>query len=210
MVKSNKSLRVRNQSKVSVRRLVREAILARQEIKRANATSGNTAWTVAGLVSSVSQTIVQGDTVASRSGDTIRPLSIQLHFTCVTALVPLLGRIILFQDRLNVGVDPTVAQVLDGGAYNSTYTPDTLQQHRFKILYDHVFTSITNTTIVTDTTKIFKDIKIKMKGTIFYNGATNTTSANGPGAVYVLLISDAASGAGGYYNWFTTISYTDS
>lgn len=195
---------------MSIRRLVREAIMARQEIKRANATSGSLIWSSTGVVMPVSQTIVQGDTVAGRSGDTIRPMSIQLRFAMSTTNATLLGRIILFQDRFNVGIDPTVAQVLDGGTYISTYTPDTLQQHRFKILYDHVFTSITTALGSTDTTKIYKDLKIKMNGTIQFNGVGNTTGANGPGAVYVLLISDTTPIAGNNYTWFTTISYTDS
>ncbi len=200
----------RKQTNSSVRKVVSDILRSRQELKRSNATSGNTAWTTAGVVLPVSQVIPQGDTIASRSGDTIKPQTLKLNVAIVSALSPYLGRVIVFQDMHNVGIDPTVAQILDGGTYLSTYIPDTAQQKRFKILYDHTYTSITNVTIVTDTTKIMRELTFKLKGKIFYNGATNATASNGPGAVYLLFISDIASGAGGYFNYYTTLTYTDS
>lgn len=209
-VSTTRKMKRNNRRKPTIHKVVSDMIRARQEIKRSNATSGNTAWTTAGVILPVSQVIPQGDTIASRSGDTIRPISLKLNLAIVSALNPYLGRVLVFQDMLNVGVDPTIAQVLDGGTYLSTYIPDTAQQKRFKILYDHTFTSISNTTIVTDTTKRLREFSFKLKGKIFFNGATNATASNGPGAIYLLFISDVASGAGGYYNYYTTLTYTDS
>lgn len=194
----------------TVHKVVADMIRARQEVKRSNTTAGNTAWTPSGVVLPVTQLIPQGDLIAARSGDTIRPISLKLNLTIVSNTTPYLGRVIIFQDMLNVGIDPTVAQVLDGSSYLSTYLADTAQQRRFKILYDHVYQTNTTATIVTDTTKIFRELNFKLKGKIFYNGTINATASNGPGAIYMLFISDVASGLGGYYNYYTTVTYTDS
>ncbi len=77
--------------KPTVHKVVADMIRARQEVKRSNATAGNTAWTTAGVVLPVSQVIPQGDTIASRSGDTIRPISLKLNLAIVSSTTPYLG-----------------------------------------------------------------------------------------------------------------------
>lgn len=193
----------------SMRKLVNDVLLSHQEIKRGD-TTGSTTWTTAGAIIPVTQLIVQGDTIASRSGDKIMPRKLEVNFSTVTALVPILGRLIIFQDMLSVGVYPTVTDLLDGGAYNSAYAPQRAQQRRFKILYDRTHASVTNATTITNSTKIVEKIVLRMKGKINYNGASSVEASNGPGAIYMLFISDAASGAGSNYSYYTALSYTDS
>jgi len=201
-------------SNVAVRRVVRDVLLSKQEIKRGNTTQAATAWTTAGIVLPITQAIVQGDTIASRSGDRINPRSFDMNFIMTGGSVNCFGRIIIFQDMLNVGVDPTVAQVLDGGTFLSTYLLDTAQQHRFKIHYDQIFScsnaNAIGTTINTDSSFMAKQIHSSMRGKINFNGAGYATASNGPGALYALFISNVASGTGGNYSYYTSVTYTDS
>lgn len=190
----------------NVRNMVRSMLSARQELKRSNTTTALTAFTVAGVVIPISQRIPQADVIAGRSGDTISPRTLKMVLNLTASGTNYFGRVIIFQDMHNVGIDPTVAQLLDGGVFNSTYFPDPAQQRRFKVLYDHVHSLVT----ATHTAKIAKELTFKLKGKIFYNDTTNVTAANGPGAVYVLFISDVATGANTGYNYYTTLTYTDS
>lgn len=200
----------RGRKEVSVKKVVYDVLRSQQELKRSETGISNTAWTTTGVVTPISQEISQGDAIGLRNGDKITPKFLEMNLIIVSALVPYLGRVIVFQDMLNVGVDPTVQNVLDTVSYTSVYLPETRQQRRFKILYDETHSSITSSTIVTSSTKIFKKLKFPMKGKIHYNGSSNATASNGPGAIYALFISDAASGAGAYYNYYTALSYTDS
>lgn len=209
---NGKSVVRNNAQGTLVRRVVRDVLLSQQELKRANTNPGNTVWTTAGAITQISQQIVQGDSIQGRSGDTISPKELTVNLAMVSIGHAYLGRVIIFQDMLNVGIDPTVAQVLDTASYIATYQPDTAQQHRFKILYDHTFSCDFISGVVTTTSRMFKEFKFKLKGKIRYNGATNVAASNGPGALYILFISDIASTnvTTEYYNYYTQLVYTDS
>jgi len=95
----------------------------------------------AGAVTSFGlDTITQGDTDSSRTGDIIRVK--QLHIRGIINTGSTSGcvfRMIVFRDLQSNGTTPTVAQVLTTADYLANYNPDTVTAvggARFKVLWD--------------------------------------------------------------------------
>jgi len=165
----------------------------------------NTANTVstAGTVINLSNNIVQGDNFDNRSGDTIRMISTKFMLEFQGVATDSMNRYILFRDMQNLGTTPAVTDVLNSASFISGYDGlNVYQQKRFIIMKDWVSTNnIAGQTLTADVYKTNRPYKI------YYNGAASVASANGKGALFVLVIG---SGSTATFNLSSELVYTDS
>jgi len=189
-----------------VRSAVRNMINSSTEQKYYSVTTGYTD-TVAGSVSSLSNGLVVGDNINTRTGDKVRPVEYDLNLSLLSGVgsTNSLHRVILFQDMLNNGTIPTIAEVLDGAAYNSTYALEHRQQSRYKILYDKIHGVVG----AADSAATHIQIKRKMKGAIYYNGATAVTASNGPGAIFLITLTDSVTVSTAEVRMYGTLAFYD-
>lgn len=202
----NRVRRQRNNA-TSVRQVVKSMLRARMDLKKYSLVTASTTWATAGLIVPLSQGLLASSNINGRDGEAINPINLNVNFTLSSTTSAYLGRVIIFQDMLNVGVAPTVAQVLDGAVYDSTYTLYNTVQRRFRILHDKTYSTNNSTSITTDSGKIFDRIVLKMRGVIHYNGETDATASNGPGSLWILTIADV--NAVGAYTYYSSIEYFD-
>jgi hypothetical protein len=206
---TSRSKRVqKNRTGQRVTTLVKNAMLAQQEIKRyTRAVAG--AGTVAGNMYSLSQGLIVGDTISLRDGNSINLKHVQLKLSVIgtsATTVPVVYRVILFHDMFNVGVAPTVAELLDGAAYNSTYLPATSQQHRFKILYDKMHPMC----VAASNQAHVIDFNLRSQMKLNYNGSTDVVAANGRASLWMLTIQNSVVGITTAENFYFSMLFTDS
>jgi hypothetical protein len=207
MMSDSRGNRFKNKRPASVsKNVVKSMIQARKEIK---AIAVATAYvnTVAGVVNILTQQLVVGDTVNSREGSVVRPLYTEVVYTLLNGVgsTNSFHRIIIFQDMQNTGVLPTVAQVLDGGLLYSTYTILNRQQRRFKILHDEIHGIVGGA----DGAATHVHKRLMLKGDIKYNGDTNATGSNGPGAIFMLSITDSVVVGTATFSFYANTFFTD-
>jgi hypothetical protein len=184
---------------------VRAAFAARVEHKRYSLATANTNTTTGGLVVPLTQALLVGDTISSRTGDVVTPehLDLVLNITNPGSTLgrPIVVRTLVFQDTLNVGIAPIPSDVLDGATYGSTYTLLTNQQKRFRILHDksHVY-------VVGGVQATMEHLRFKLKGKIYYNGDTNAVTSNGKNSLWILVI---ASSVNADYQHYSSLVFTD-
>lgn len=193
-----------------VRTMIKSSISSRLEHQHYQTTASGTAI-VAGNMYTITQGLINGDGVNQRDGDVIRPEMLTLKVLAkatpgnIVTQAEVAYRVILFQDMLNVGAAPVLADVLAGGVI-SNYDIENWQQGRFKVLYDrtHAMSAAyaSNTITVIDT-------KIRMKGNIYYNAAGNALGANGKGSVWLLTLVDTVTGVGVAESYAIDLQYTD-
>lgn len=193
-----------------VRTMIKSTISSKIEHQHYQTTASGTAI-VAGNMYTVTQALINGDSVSQRDGDVIRPEILTLKVLAKAAPTNIVTqaeaayRVILFQDMLNVGVAPVLADVLTGGAI-SNYDIENRQQNRFKILYDHTHPMsaayASNSIVVVDT-------KIRMKGNIYFNAAGNAVGANGKGSIWLLTLVDTVTAIGITETYAIDLQYTD-
>lgn len=189
------------------KQMVRSMIEAKKETKACTFSSAFTN-TVAGTVIDMTQQIVQGDNINQRSGDVIYPKSMDVNLSIVaigSTLAQSFHRVIIFQDMFNTGVLPTVAQVLDGGVYNSTYTLLTRQQRRFKILHDKMY----GIAVGSNSAATHVQLKLKLRGAVKYNGTSSATASNGPGSIWFLTLTDSVGTLSCAIGYYANAFYTD-
>jgi hypothetical protein len=204
-MKTSRSSKANKTSKV-VAREVKSAIMATRERKNYSVTA-TYQNTVAGVVSPLSQGLVQGDTLNTRTGYTIFPLKLQLNYSFLSGAgsTNSLHRIIVFADKLNQGTLPTVVQVLDGAVYNSTYALLNKQQSRFKILYDKMHGVVG----AGNSAATHAQLVIKLKGQIFYNGTANVAADNGPHSLFVMTLTDSVAVSTATVSFYSSLFYVD-
>lgn len=196
---------IRNKVQKTPQSLARQmrSILHREAEKKVAVVGGSaTSITTAGTVINLSNGIAQGDEFYQRSGDKITILHQQLKTRFVALTTSQTCRFILFVDRFNQGTTPVVLDVLSTANYISTYAQlDVIQQRRFGIIRDWtVDCSIAGRDIVSNTKFINGDY------TVYFNGSTFVASANGKGALFLMVIGSAATGIYDH-NW--EASYID-
>jgi hypothetical protein len=184
---------------------VKAAFAARVEHKRYSLATANTTTTTGGLVVPLTQALLVGDTISSRTGDVVNPeyLDLLLNITNGGSALgrPITVRAVVFQDTLNVGVAPTPGDVLDGATFGSSYSLLTNQQKRFRILHDksHVY-------VVGGMQGTMEHLRFKLKGKIYYNGDTNVVASNGKNSLWILVI---ASSINADYQHYSSLVFTD-
>jgi hypothetical protein len=201
--------RVRNnipQTALITKNAIKSMIQTRKEIKSVAVTTAY-ANTVAGVINPLVQQLITGDTVNARDGSAIRPMYLELIYTLLNGVgsTNSLHRIIVFQDMQNTGVLPTVAQVLDGGLLYSTYAILNRQQRRFRILHDEIHGVVGGSNSAAS--HVHK--RLMMKGDIKYNGDTNASTSNGPGALFILSITDSVVVGTATFSFYANTFFTD-
>lgn len=192
----------RKTSRSDLRKIVSGIISSQMEEKVILTVIGAAATPVAGTVLPLTIGVVQGDAINMRSGDTISPISHHIRTNAQAITNPQTTRFIVFVDSQNNGSTPSVTDVLDNADYLSMYNSRSVyQQKRFKILMD-IFddVQITGRSIVT------RSMALRKIGKIYYNGPTAIATANGRGAVFILII---ASNSSGTYDFSYEMKYHD-
>jgi hypothetical protein len=185
------------------RRMMRQMIEARKELKMLAVTSAYTTNT--SIVTPISGFLGQGDNINQRSGDIVFPKILNMNIA-LSCLVVTFYRVIVFQDMHNQGTIPVASDVLEGGLYNSTYQLVTNQQKRFKILFDKMVGMAPGGS--SQATHL--QLNLRLKGQIHYNGAAAATASNGPGAIYILTVPSATSVINSAtVDYFAKLNYTD-
>jgi len=125
------------------------------------------------------------------------------------------NRIIVFEDRMNTGTDPTVLEILQNADYRSGYNQNAVNEKRFKWLHDETFqlhpilVNINGTCMYDDrSTKIFKYHSKGHRTRVEWKGDSGTPMKNYLG---LLLISDKTQDivAGPAFRYQVTCRYTD-
>nr|QYA72311.1 coat protein [Tobacco albetovirus 3] len=182
----------RTQTTRSVRSLttrdVRNIIRGEAETKRFVLVNTLNLNSTAGTVLNLSNGIIQGDDISQRAGDKIRMTKQILRVRATAITNSQTFRFIWFKDNTNRGTTPSVTEVLNSASFMAQYNPVTLLQHRFTILKDvELDCSLSGESI--------KHLVMTHGGTsCFYNGTTAVASANGPGAIFLLVIGDSIVG----------------
>lgn len=156
-----------------------------------------------GFVISLSTFVVEGADINQRSGTTIRALHQTFKYTLSTSTVSQSARFIIFRDLFNTGTTPTVTEVLPTTGMLSHFS-DTreIQQRRYHILLD----KIVDVSIAGDAIKTNR-AEIGFKGNVQYNGSTAVATANGRGAIFLLVIGNSNTAV---YDYDWQLHYTDS
>lgn len=209
---------VSKRSNPNVRKVVKSILDSRVEHKQA--VFDFTASTLsAGVVTNISEAIVQGDGVDQRSGNQIIVESIDYHMTSIAvAEATSTLRVILFIDRINIGSRPVVTDVLSVANPSSSYQVQGRVQNRYKILSDFfLLTSKATGSFSTGTGNGVRSglpevatayHKLRLKDKVFYNAATAVATANGKGAIHMLFIDTANTQAN--YRVGMNLAFTDS
>jgi hypothetical protein len=190
----------RNTVNGTTKQQVKAMMLSRVELKRFPLISNTNTNATAGIVNNLTNGIIQGDDINQRSGDQVRIFKHTLRVRATAITVSQTFRFIWFKDNTNRGTTPTVTEVLNSANHMSQYNPAPMQQHRFTILKDFVLNcSLTGESI--------KERIVTLPGHLVnYNGQTAVAGANGPGAVFLLVIGDSLVGL---YDFAYEAVYTD-
>jgi hypothetical protein len=200
MAKNNKMTRRRGPNKPVTLRDVKNLLESTAELKRFVTSNTGIASTTVGTVVNLTNSIVQGDDLNQRSGDQIKIVKNTLHFRATAVTTSQSFRVIIFKDLTNRGSTPAVTEILNSANYMVMYTPTPMQQSRFKIYADFMLDCNINGETI-------KHKYVTWKGTkCFYNGSTAVATANGPGALFFLLIGEAGSGL---WDWSYQATYHD-
>lgn len=200
--------RTRNSKKSQINKQVKQILNSQREEKAVTA-AGAYVDTVAGVISNISQTIVQGDQINNRSGDSISPYRIEFNYSLLGGVgsTNSLHRVLLYQDLLfNEGNTPAIADILDATTYNSTYDLRNFQQHRFKILHDKIHGVVGQA----DSAATHVQKRIALNGKIHFAAAGNVLAANARGAIFLLTMTDSVTVSTATFSYYLKIHYHDS
>lgn len=186
-----------------VRSMIRGSLATAQELKVYDISSSANAYSTTGTVSPVTQGIIQGDSITQRDGDVVVIKDVLINVNFVTSSATNSFRMILFRDRMAFGATPAVTDVLVSASYISGYNQANQQTNRFQIIHDQTYTQV-----LAGSTGC-RQITLRHKGShkCVFKDITNVSTANGPGAFFVLFIAGAASGT---YDLNYHVRFTDS
>ncbi|UTQ50799.1 MAG: 21.8 kDa coat protein [Tomato albetovirus 1] len=168
---------------------VRAIVAGMAETKRFALANTANVPAAAGTVINLTNGVIQGDNVNERSGDKIKLTKqiLRVRFSAVVASQTV--RFILFKDNTNRGTTPAVTELLNSASLMSQYNPTTMVQQRFTVLADVSLNGNLNGEAIKE-----RVISRNSKYSVYYSGGTAIATANGPGATFVLVIGETASG----------------
>jgi hypothetical protein len=179
-----------NMRKSVIHNEIAKAFYKRLEVKSILVSQSPTLISSTGASNNITSTIAQGDDLNQRNGDTIQSAGGILNFRFRAVTTDQTARFIVVRDNFNQGAGIAVTDVLESPLYRSEYNAKTvLQQKRFTILMDKFLDSNLNG----ETLKTVS-CKIAPHGKIYYNGAASAGTSNGRGALFLIVIGDAATG----------------
>ncbi len=174
-------------------RISRLESTSKKECKKHDELVGPIVVTNTGFVNYLTQ-IAQGDQSIQREGLSINLLSIYMKGFCLSSKENPNGivvRLILFRDKYQLGVLPSVTDLLETANVFSFTEHD--EMRRFVVLWDKML-DISAFDTGLDRTKILKYYKsFKKSKKIDYRGTTNGIASAGSGALFLLAISNSAS-----------------
>jgi hypothetical protein len=190
-------------NKIQVKQMIRGHLTATSELK--NWISNNTGLTVAvaGTVYPISQGLVLGDTYNQRDGQQVFCKEVEVRIAWNGGLLAnTFVRAVLVRDNMNIGVLPTVAEILNSADFLSNYNPlYVTEMKRFTVLADQTLPLCPGGQSAR--TMLFKH---KGTGRISFLGTTDVNASNGKGSLHLLLIGTATSVTVSYN---TSIRFTD-
>ncbi len=179
----------RQNRKPTQSRQIRQVLENTAETKRLQFIDNTNLISNTGTVVNISNNIVQGDDISTRTGNQVRALRQWLYVRFTALVTSQSARIIWFKDNTNRGTTPAVTELLQSATITSPYAPASMQQRRFTIFKD--FTLDCNIAGEAIKSREFHHVKRHM---IYYNGAAAVATANGPGATFLLIIGNDSSG----------------
>jgi len=176
--------------KKSIAKQVRSVIDGMSEMKVNSLSAVSQTVASAGGIYDIGINIPEGSDVSQRSGTTIMLEEIRLYYRCFAVTTSQTFRFILFQDRFNSGVTPTVTELLPTTTYLSQYSDiREIQQHRYIILDDWYANSQISGEIIKSHNRT-----LKLHRKIFYNGATAVVASGGHNALFLCVIGSSSTG----------------
>lgn len=144
----------------------------------------STTSSITGVVHSLTLGIIEGDDITNRSGTVIRLARLRMLYRGAAVTTSSSLRFILFRDMFNQGTLPSVVELLPANNLTSQYSDvREMQQNRFHIVHDHMMdVNVNGRTVVT------KQFDLNIEGKVYYNGTTAVATANGRGALFLLVI----------------------
>jgi len=186
----NKQHVQKRQATKSMAKQIRSVIDGLSETKVNSLIATGQTVAAAGSMYDVGINIAEGNDVFNRSGTTVLLEEIRLYYRCFSVVSSQTFRFILFQDRFNIGVIPTVAELLPSTTYLSQYSDiREIQQHRYIILDDWYANSQISGEIIKSHNRY-----IKLHRKMFYNGATAVSASAGHNALYLCVIGSSSTG----------------
>ncbi len=179
--------------------------------------SSGTVVTTTPIVHNLSN-VAQGADYYQRTGDSVRPLYLDLRFTVLSNAATQHNslRIMIVQDKENQGTDPTMGLVLQGVTDPLVALPNALYQQRFKYLFDDVIELNNDTSLASSGTSTTYNVKrsnvqqhrFKLSGHILYDDTAGADASNLEGALFLMAVSrDATNGPTLAYT--TRLTFTD-
>jgi hypothetical protein len=166
---------------------------------------GSTAFATAGLITPLTQAIVEGSDINQRDGTEILVRKLAVKFSgAAGAAGSTTARVVIFSDMMAQGGVPAVLDLLDSATYIAGYAPTNVQRNRFKILYDRPMVLVDTAT----NGNVMRELKFTLNHKVFYSGSTNVAGANGKGALFILFIASNI-GGGPAYNFSVETIFTD-
>jgi len=179
-VATRKKLRGGNNQ--SIASIVHKIIRNEAENKLIDDTISLTNGTTPGI-SSLSQVIIQGTGGAQRIGDNIRWKALNYCFRIETNTLTTnscVVRVLIVLDKFNVGVAPTITDVLVTSSIQSVYSTEQVKSKRFTILHDKMYGLSQG-----GPANVVVQRKHKLDAISFYNGTTNVVGANGKNSIWL-------------------------
>lgn len=189
-------------SQVLTKRSLKAAMSNLAELKSNTTLFTAQTVTTGGFTFNISNNIIEGSDTNQRDGTQVRLKKIRLEFRAKAVTASQTVRFILYRDLINTGFLPATTDILQSASWLSSYDQDAqIQQKSFSILKDWTV----DVNLNGETVKSYV-ATIRNSGVIFYNGATALSTANGRGAVFLLVIgSDATAN----YDFSVQLDYTD-
>lgn len=174
----------------SVAKLVSDALLQRQEHKAYSTQVSGANISATGAIVNLSNGIIEGVDINQRTGTTIRIFRMHFRYAFNMNTNDQSARFIIFRDNMNTGTTPNVTDVLPTAGYLSHFSDvRQVQQRRYTILFDD-----TVDVSIAGPSRVSKKANIKFVGNVYYNGTTAIATANGKGAVFLLVIGNVSTG----------------
>jgi hypothetical protein len=148
------------------------------------------AATTAGTVYTLTQGIVEGGEINQRSGRKIQTIKSEIKFSAnlPTAAGTGMVRFIWVADQMNTGVLPSASDILESVTVTGLYSIKSAGIGRFTVIRDTGYSMCVGGA----NNHINGYFSHTKKTNIFYSDATSVNSANGRGAMFLLVLSDLA------------------
>jgi len=193
-------------TKTELHRAFKQFEVRSRELKYTNPINVGS-YATAGTILPLTQSIIQGDTAQMRDGNSIN--LVEYDFVWQSQLNTSANfdwvRLIIFIDNFNTGSYPTTTNILMSAVTGSPLERFVFITKRYRVLFDQVCTLTSSGS--NKITHIKHKIKLKDHH-VEYLGATSAEASNGAGALFALVLGDAASNFSAY-SLNGTVKYYD-